>query len=200
MAENIFKVYRGGLWHNESENNRYEHIKTALRRFCDRDYDYLDLVWHIKNAVVGDIFMSESVYQGYQNGVLWIRANAVKRRIIDRIANHNTRVVGSQSFDETLMEIRKWIGKNEHAHNAPSLRFEHVVPAKIYINELLHAYQSGKFDLGFFTQFRDSVSVCIVTSSEETKLSQAFRQSMPNGWKWGNNKMARYDQVGIIVH
>lgn len=123
MAENIFKVYRKGLWHNEPEADRYEHIKTALHRYCDKgtdcDYDYLDLVWNIKNAVVGDVFMSESVYQGYKNGTFWIRAKGDKKDLINRIANHNTRIPGTQCFDETLMEIRKWIGKDEHAPNAP---------------------------------------------------------------------------------
>ena len=55
MAENIFKVYPGGDWHNESGKQRYVHVITALERYANMDYDWLDFQWHINNAVIGDI-------------------------------------------------------------------------------------------------------------------------------------------------
>ena len=72
MPENIAKVCRpsnrknneerkgSGSWYYDTEEERFNHIKRELSRYCDneKDYDFLDLQWHIKNAVIGDIFFS----------------------------------------------------------------------------------------------------------------------------------------------
>ena len=216
MAENIFKLYSPpnrivnpkksqGLWHNEPDSIRYEHVNNALHRYCDTgfdcDYDYLDLVWHIKNAVVGDIFMSDGVYQGYLKGNYWRGATGKKKAIIDRIASHDTRIQGCAQLDESLLEVRKWLSKSNHTNSFGNmlLLFEHVIPAKVYIEELIDAYNNKRFTLSYFVKFRTQINVCIVTDTENNKLNK-YRQRMPSGWSWGANPLQRYLNAGIKIH
>lgn len=217
MPENIFKLYRPtnrgtrkgpGLWHNESETDRFNHIKTELSRYCSNnsDYDYLDLVWHIKNAVIGDIFFSEEVYKGIKNSKYWPRYYNNKGTgqddLIQGIMNRQTQQKNG-SFDEKFLEIRKWLGSK---YSNGSLYFEHIIPAKVYIDELIDAYTNNRFDINYFRWFRKQIYVCIVTKAENDCLNKNhLRESMPKSssgvvWKFGNNPFARYDYLGIKVH
>ena len=228
MPENIFKLYRGkpnksgerkgpGSWHNEPKGSRFTHIYDALSRYCDNknDYDFLDLVWHIKNAVVGDIFFSEDVYLGIKQGLYWnqyikIDDNGVIlpvktpetdqyriiRGIIERTTLHDNRV-----FDDTFLEIRKWLGSKI---SGGPLVFEHIIPANIYLEELIKAYSAFKntkeeFET-WFDEFRKKIAVCIVTKGENDRLNK-WHHSMPGEYKSGN-LFARYDdaEVNVIIH
>lgn len=212
MPENIFKVYRPttrgarkgpGSWHNESELDRFNHVKIELSRYCDNvnDYDYLDLVWHIKNAVIGDIFFSEEVYQGIMSRQYWpqyYNSGNEKDILIQGIMNRKTRQNGV--FDEKYIEIRKWLG---HKYSNGSLVFEHIIPAKVYIDELINAYTDKRLDINYFRNFRDQIYVCIVTKDEDTRLDMGhLRENMPPTWNFGDNPFARYDdkRVSIKVH
>ena len=210
MPENIFKVYRPtnrgqrkgpGLWHNESEAKRFSHIKTELSRYCDNkdDYDYLDLVWHIKNAVIGDIFFSEEVYDGIKKGKYWSKfynKGTGPDELIQGIMKRQTKQKNG-AFDEKFLEIRKWLG-NKYSNGA--LVFEHIIPAKVYIDELIDAYTNNRFTINFFRQFRKQINVCIVTKKEDDRLNKNhLRESMPPSWKFGNNPFARYDDPRIII-
>ena len=214
MAENIYKLYRKGSWHNDPEEVRLKHVKTALERFfAEKDYDDLDLAWHIKNAVVGNIYFSEEVYNGiwttywkdYQN-----KKDTDQYRIISGIIERKTQRRGEDVFDDTFLDIRKWTGKNysgvaRDSDNA--LVFEHVIPAKVYLPELIKEYKEYKennkeFDLTAFRHFRNKVSVCIVTKQEDNRLNESgFREKMPDGWNWQTgNPFARYEAVEIKIH
>lgn len=193
MPENIQKLYGrtrrsdAGLWHNDEL--RFEHVQEALSRYDKEDYDYNDLVWHIKNAVIGDIFISEKVYEGIAKGEIWgncikIENNKTIRpvgeetrqyRIIKGIIERKTlRTDGV--FDDTFLEIRKWTGV-EAAGQA--LVFEHVIPGNIYIQELIRANVKNDFNEDYFRQFRKNISVCIVTSGQNKDLNAAFKNVMP---------------------
>lgn len=206
MPENIFKLYRPsgqgkrgyGLWHNESEQERFNHIKNELSRYWDKknDYDYYDLVWHIKNAVVGDIFFSEKVFQGI-NQIYWkkyYQTGTEQDKIIQGIMNRTT-LQPNGEFDETFLEIRKWLGNKD---SGGSLRFEHVIPAKIYIKELIDAYKYNRFNIGFFRDFRKKICVCIVTEDEDKRLNDNGRkEDMPKGWTFSQDVFARYDNLKV---
>lgn len=212
MPENIFKIYRPsgrgprkgpGSWHNESEQDRFFHIKTELSRYCDKknDYDYLDLVWHIKNAVVGDVFFSETVYQGVLSGNYWKKyygTGTDQDEIFKGIMSRNTKL-GNGVLDEKYMEIRKWLGNK---YSGESLIFEHIIPAKVYIDKLIEVYDDGLFDIGFFQSFRKKIGVCIVTKWEDDQLNDCgFRESMPPGWDWDTgDPFDRYVAAGIKIH
>ena len=238
MPENIFKVYRPqpntekdkdkksrGLWYDDKEEDRFEHIKVALSRYCDndKDYDYLDLVWHIKNAVIGGVYISEKVYEGIKapDGI-WrkyvkIENNEVRYgddnkktdqyEIISDIINGNA-VIKDGVFDDKYLEIRKWTGKKE-AGTEDSLIFEHVIPAKVYIQELIRAYTAKEFDLKYFRTFRENILICIVTKEENDRLNK-WKNSMPilkgkevlQKEDWLNvtkNKLDRYKNVTPAV-
>ena len=215
MPENIFKVYRPtnkgarkgpGLWHNESEVNRFKHIMTELSRYCDNndDYDYLDLVWHIKNAVVGDIFFSEKVCHGIKKGKYWpqyYNKGTGPDDLIQGIMNRQTKQKNG-AFDEKFVEIRKWLRK---VYSNGSLIFEHIIPAKVYIDVLIDAYTNNRLDIAFFQQFRKQIHVCIVTKDEDDCLNKNhLRESMPKlssgaAWKFGDNPFARYDDMRIAI-
>ena len=212
MPENIFKIYRPsgrggrkgpGSWHNESEQDRFLHIKNELSRYCDNqgDYDYLDLVWHIKNAVVGDVYFSETVYQGIRSGQYWsgyYGTGTDQDDIIRGIMERKTRL-GNGAFDEKYLEIRKWLGRN---FSGGVLVFEHIIPAKVYIDKLIEVYDAGIFDIGFFREFRKKIGVCIVTKQEDERLNGCgFRESMPDNWSWDTgNPLERYLASGISIH
>lgn len=226
MPENIFKLYRPSTnnkdksWHNEPEQDRFEHVQTALSRYCDnkKDYDYLDLVWSIKNAVVGDIFFSEDVYLGIQQGLYWkqyigIDQNGVifavktpetdQFKIIKGIIERKTLQV-NREFDDTFLEIRKWTGNNYSGVSGNSdkaLVFEHVIPAKRYIRELIEQYKKGVFDQSYFKEFRNKIAVCIITKRQDESLNENhLREDMPPGWTWHDNPFERYKRAGIVIH
>ena len=212
MPENIFKVYRPsnsrskkgpGSWHNESEKDRFSHIKMELSRYCDNtnDYDDLDLVWHIKNAVNGDVYFSEAVYQGILSGQYWNKyynTKTIQGDIIQGIITRNTKQPNGE-FDEKYMEIRKYMGNN---YSNGLLVFEHIIPAKVFIQELINAYEAGKFDIDYFRSFRKKIAVCIVTKQEDEKLNRnKLRESMPDGWDWDTgDPFARYKYSEIGIH
>lgn len=208
MPENIFKLYRPsgrgkrgyGLWHNEPESDRLNHIKIELSRYCDKsnkDYDYLDLVWHIKNAVVGDIFFSEEVYKGIKNGSLWnkVKSGTDNYSIIEGILNRTTLQPKNKEFDETFLEVRKLLGKSGGA-----LRFEHVIPANRYIEYLIDKFENEpeKFD-DIFRDFRKKICVCIVTKDEDDRLTKNGRKKDIPNWDFSHDKFARYDSL-IEIH
>ena len=210
MPENIAKVFRpsnkkngerkgSGSWYNDTEKERFNHIKRDLYRYCynDKDYDFLDLQWHIKNAVIGDIFFSEEVYNGINNREYlnkYFGKNTDSGSIVKGILEGKTRK-SDGSFDEKFLEIQKFKGGG--------LIFEHVVPTKLYVDELIRAYKDKKFNEDYFTKFRKNIFVCIVTKEEDSRLNRnKLREKMPSGIKWepGKNTFARYEKVGIKIH
>lgn len=226
MPENISKLYRGkpnnlgerkgpGSWHNEPESSRFNHIYDALSRYCDNtknDYDFLDLVWHIKNAVVGDIYFSEEVYKGIMNGQLLNKyietdGHSIQKKnnkesdqfkIIEGIIKRTTlRTDGI--FDDTFLEIRKWLGSKV---SGGSLIFEHIIPASIYLEELIEAYSTFKNRIEefktWFDEFRQKIAVCIVTKGENDLLNK-WHHTMPDEYKAGN-RFARYDDMHVIIY
>ena len=210
MPENIAKVFRpsnkkngdskgSGSWYNDTEEERFNHIKRDLYRYCynDKDYDFLDLQWHIKNAVIGDIFFSEEVYKGIIKGEYlkkYYEKKTDRGFIIQGIIERNTRK-SDGSFDEKFLEIQKFKGGG--------LIFEHVVPTKLYVDELIRAYKDEKFDIDYFRNFRNNIFVCIVTKGEDSRLNRnKLREKMPDGvvWKPGENTFARYEKADIKIH
>lgn len=231
MPENIFKVFRPtdkeqerkgrGSWYYDTPGERFEHVRVALSRYCDedKDYDYLDLVWHIKNAVIGGVYVSNTVYKGILEGEIWGKyISVVDNRelvckdeifrdhfeIINGIVNGTTnRQEEEDVFDDKYLEIRKWTG-------GQGLVFEHVIPANIYIEELIRAYNAHEFNEDYFREFRKKILVCIVTKEEDKKLNE-FKSNWPgldNGevpkkeyWLRVTKDMcARYRKEQVEIH
>lgn len=230
MPENIFKVFRPtdkeqkrkgrGSWYYDTPGERFEHVRVALSRYCDeeKDYDYLDLVWHIKNAVIGGVYVSNEVYKGILEGKIWEKyISVVDNRelvckddkfmdhfeIINGIVNGTTNRQQEVIFDDKYLEIRKWTG-------GQGLVFEHVIPANIYIEELIRAYNAKEFKEDYFREFRKKILVCIVTKKEDQRLNE-FKSNWPgldnekvskkDYWsRVTEDILARYRKVNVYIH
>ena len=234
MPENIFKVFRPtdkeqerkgrGSWYNDTPGARFEHVKVALSRYCDadKDYDYLDLVWHIKNAVIGGVYVSNTVYEGIVEGNIWNKFVCVDNgelgckddkyrdhfEIINGIVNGTTnRQEDENVFDDKYLEIRKWTGKDYT--EGQGLVFEHVIPANIYTEELIRAYNANEFNEDYFREFREKILVCIVTKEEDKRLNE-FKSNWPGLDNVTDPKeywsivtkdiLARYREVKVYIH
>lgn len=234
MPENIFKVFRPtdkeqerkgrGSWYYDTPGERFEHVRVALSRYCDedKDYDYLDLVWHIKNAVIGGVYVSNTVYEGIVKGKIWNKFVCVDNGelgckyekfrdhfdIINGIVNGKTNRQGEEDvFDDKYLEIRKWTVKDYTGDQG--LVFEHVIPANIYLEELIRAYNAKEFKEDYFREFRKRILVCIVTKEEDKRLNE-FKSNWPgldNGTDpkeyWSRvteDILARYREVKVYIH
>ena len=74
--------------------------------------------------------------------------------------------------------------------------FEHPVPSKVVLNELLKVTKDS--DRLEILKFADCV--VILSGDEDKKLSNSkLKSSMPNGWNYFDNIFARYETVGIDI-
>lgn len=212
MPENIFKIYppkkepsengrRGsGLWYGDSPEVRFNRVRKILDIYYSDDclFDDLDLTWFLKNAVIGNIYFSKTVVEGIDNKKYWpdTKSETIKN-VIDKIIKGQTYKDGA--FDESLLQIRKWLGKEYHEKGADPLRFEHVIPAKVYLSKLKELYEDTDYfttsnSLERFNKFREQIAVCVITKDEDNRLN-IFRDSMPDCWEWGDNIFARYEKI-----
>ena len=213
MPENIFKIYppkkdssndgrRGsGLWFGDSPKVRFQHVKKVLDLYFEEDsiMDDLDFTWFLKNAVIGNIYFSKKV------------ANEINK---DFWPNLNSKSFSSVIYDilegnpykDELLQVRKWLGKEYHKPGASPLRFEHVIPAKVYLERLKELYLETKGfnaeeSLEQFKKYREQVAVCIITKDEDDALNKAgLRESMPDNWNWGDDIFARYTNTNIMIY
>ena len=171
--------------------------------------------------MVGNVFISEGVYSGILEGKIWKKYVEIKNdyalpvnnketdhyKIIKGIIEGNTLREKVNVFDDKYLEIRKWTGKK---YSDVSLVFEHIIPAKVYIDELIRAYKDKDFNQVYFQSFRNLISICIVTEDENKKLNK-WHDDMPQlkgndlspKEKWNRvsqNPFARYDDPEVNVH
>lgn len=219
MPENIFKIYppkkdpskdgrRGsGLWSEDTPNDRFEHVKRILDIYYSDDifFDDLDLTWFLKNAVIGNIYFSEEVVRGIEIRNYWPNISLnIRNTIINPILEGKT--YRNNKFDESLLQVRKWLGKQYYKDGVSPLRFEHVIPAKIYLEELKELYKrtnsfTDNNSTYLFEDYRKKIAVCVITKDEDDNLNNAgLRENMPNNWTWNDNLFARYESVDIKVH
>ena len=213
MPENIFKIYppkkdssndgrRGsGLWFGDSPKVRFQHVKKVLDLYFEEDsiMDDLDFTWFLKNAVIGNIYFSKKVANEI-NKVFWpdLNSKSFSSVIYD--------ILKGNPYKDELLQVRKWLGKEYHKPGASPLRFEHVIPAKGYLERLKELYKETK---GFttkdsllrFNEYRKQVAVCIITKDEDDALNKAgLRESMPANWNWGDDIFARYTDTNIMIY
>ena len=152
MPENIFKIYppkkapskdgrRGsGLWFGDSPKVRFQHVKKVLDLYFEEDdiMDDLDLTWFLKNAVIGKINFSKKVADGINDGKYWPnpKSETISSVIYD--------ILEGNPYKDELLQVRKWLGKEYHKPGASPLRFEHVIPAKVYLERLKELYLETK--------------------------------------------------------
>ena len=214
MPENIFKIYppkkapskdgrRGsGLWSEDDSEKRFQHVKKILDLYFEEDdiMDDLDLTWFLKNAVIGKINFSKKVADGINDGKYWPnpKSETISSVIYD--------ILEGNPYKDVLLQVRKWLGKEYHKPGASPLRFEHVIPAKVYLERLKELYLETKGfnaeeSLEQFKKYREQVAVCIITKDEDDALNKAgLRESMPDNWNWGDDIFARYTDTNIMIY
>lgn len=192
MPENINKCYRKGDWGKDNDQQRYDHIVYWLQLYQngtqkkDPYIDLMDLKWFIKCAFTRRVYLSKAVKA--------MRANAwlpTKEPFLQTLLNDI--LTKGYTDDQNALELRKWKGKG--------LVFEHIVPADVYIKDVINLYVSGKFTFQTFQQMRDKLHVCVITKGEDNLLNKNhLKTSMPpqSCWLYGD-EWARYKAAGIQV-
>lgn len=72
---------------------------------------------------------------------------------------------------------------------------EHAIPVDVLFDRFLDA--SSRDDM---TDLIEAYHVAVVTTEEDKNLTKAgLRKQMPQGWSWGDDPLARWQQVGIVV-
>ena len=143
------------------------------------------------------IFFSDTVFRGVEVGLFWPGYKKSKSSYfewIGRLMTSDT-LLASWLLDESLLKIREKLKKQI---SNGELRFEHMIPAKVYLKHLYKKYLDGSLDLNYFHSFRQKINVCIVTKEEDSRLK---RDEMPKGWNLDiDSPDARYKEVGIKIH
>ena len=206
MAENLYKVCKGGDWYNDTNEQRYKRLMESLDRYVNKDnhlvgFDYYDFQSYIgKQAVLGNIFFSNTVYDAINDNTCWPNYKSYTadwQNIINKIAANDT-LKADGSFNEDLLRIRKIFDKS-----GIKLIFEHVIPAKVYIKRLVDLYKANKLTYDAFVDLRKNLCICIVTKEENDRLNEAkLTQKMPPEFDWDNNMIfdLRYKKVNISIH
>lgn len=222
--ENRKKFYSSGKWGSFKLNERYECVCNALNAYNDPNgfLDEQDLKFIIKNAFVSKIYVSEGVANAYPkyshrfgilSGLYDDLVGAGVLDLQDHLPNLSCKYLELSELGPLVYTYKKngMINKNE-----PSIRIEHVVPAKVYLGDVKEKYAHKMFTFDYFKKVFDAVSICLVTKEEDKKLGEKRRNSkgkreytlvsnMPRGYEdFISYPFARYDKklggAGIEIH
>jgi len=201
--ENRRKFYTGGSWSKDDFNKRYENIKWVLDNQNHLDEDELKFI--IKNGFVSKIYISEGVKNNYTDKDFGAQSGLFN----DIIAKGRNTVLGTDVFD-----ICKAVENRGKAYKTGGIIIEHVVPAKVYIEDVKEKYSKELFTENEFQKIFDAVSICLITKEEDNRLRQEFKSKgsgyytlvskMPGGYEdYIKFPFARYDKVlgaGIKIY
>lgn len=163
MAENIKKLYPGGLWYGDDLQKRYDHVCQKLYAWYKHEDDDDDLNWHIKNAVIGHIYVSQEVFNLFGD----------KQYGNSRVNDFWNEIKTSGKATAEYMDIRKWC-------TGKKIRFEHIVPAKVFLPTIKDLYQKNLLTQPTFKKIWDRLAVCLITEKQNKLLDDNhLRQSMP---------------------
>lgn len=185
MAENIYKVYPGGIWYNDTLEKRYERIVDVLEKYTIGHYDVKDVAWFIKCAIINNIYISETVYK---NKCSVFRCTSKRMQyILAEICKQ-----GYTSYKS--IDIRKYFKAN--------VVFEHIIPFNIVRNELIKLYKNKELTFDKFNEIRLKINICIITAEEDSLLTkEKLRNKMPTNWNFQDgDEFARYTAVGIKIY
>lgn len=187
MAENIRKVYppktnsKGtkSNWYHDTPEERYEHVKVVLDRYVSGEYDMEDVQWFIKNAVLSRIYISEEALKTFQDNC--------KKSSNERFKEICQKIIEQGYTDDKYLDIRKFTNK---------LRYDHVVPSKVFLAELIRLHKEGSLTLEKFNEIRSRLYICILTIKENTEVDKKYRSKMPKDSDWlRGDVFARYHNI-----
>ncbi len=157
-------------------------LRNTMTWFDDKDMTYFIKVL-LENGIVR---ISEEAYHLSNNGKdLW------KEKTPSKWSDYVDRMLKGMPQIDYLQEK---IDRCKYS-------WEHIVPAKVLIDEVKSFYASKKFTQEALSFIIDKYgAVCIVSKSEDDKLTKnKLRSKMPTGWEFGDSAFSRYDSVGIVL-
>ncbi|MBQ3753403.1 MAG: hypothetical protein II864_07635 [Prevotella sp.] len=190
--ENRRKFYPDGLWGKDTLQDRYQHVMGALDAYKNGILDDQDLVFVIKNAFVSKIYVSEGVAKAYPapqpvfGNLSGLYDQLLKNHVLDL---QDTQL----QLNTTYMKICELGTK---VSGQPKIRVEHVVPGKVFMDDVKKITSFGDFKKLF-----DAVSICLVTDDEDQELNaNGLRSSMPSGVSdFTVVPLARYNEAEVVI-
>ena len=173
--ENRSKFYPGGLWGQDTLQDRYWHVMGALEAYRHKVLDDQDLVFVVKNAFVSKVFISEGVAKAYPAPLIEF-GNLLNDLYDQLLEKHfldlqdtpdaplNTVYLKVCELGSKITELKK---DGTIDKDLPSIRVEHVVPGKVVMDEVK---KITSFD--DFKKLFDAVSICLVTDKEDQSLNK----------------------------
>lgn len=201
--ENRRKFYPGGLWGNDTLQDRYEHVMAALDAYKKGILDDQDLTFVIKNAFVSKIYVSQEIAKAYPapqslfGNLSPLYEQLLKYGVLDLQDN-------PPALNSKYMEICDLLGKvyylkksGKLAKSMPNICIEHVVPANVYMPDVKAIKTFADFKKIF-----DAVSICLVTGSQAQSLnSKGLQRSMSKGAPhYTVDPFSRYSAAGVKLH
>ncbi len=116
----------------------------------------------------------------------------VTRNLIAKYSLANDHYFTTQTTLSLLNSKGLDIKKRSNKKKKNEYTFEHPIPAKVVLDELLKV--KTKEERLKILEFSDCV---VILSNEENKNLK--RQSMPSAWRYFDNLYARYEEAGIKV-
>ena len=215
---NYGKRKQTGVWGADTLQDRYEHVCGALKAYDSHILDDMDLTFAIKNAFVSKVYVSCGVVKAYP-------PNPKNLSLFGNLSGLYTQIVNNGVLDllkppsnalhcdylnicELGTIVNPLVPKKALRER---IHIEHVVPGKVYIDNVINLYQNSKFTFTEFKEIFNAVSICLVTKAEDNILN-AVRESDGKGIKYRmpygsnsktivykTNPFARYQRAGIKI-
>lgn len=190
-----------GLWSSDTLSQRIKHINGVLGAYKNGALNKEDVKFAIKNAFVSKIYISEDA------------KNHLNLKNLG-----NLKSLYGQLINDCVLDLQDGIYKAPNSTLRPyfdicklggkglGVRIEHVVPANVYIEDVLkNTYNDKKLKELF-----NKLSICIITSKQAKDLDKKYRNEMPidkstnHPIDYKDKPFARYDKalggIDIDVH
>jgi len=201
--ENRKKFYSDGLWGKDTLYDRYWHVMNSLDAYRKHILDEQDLVFVIKNAFVSKIQISEGVAKAYPapqplfGSLSGLYDQLYRDHELD--LQDNPPVLNStyMKICELGSVVSDLKSTGKLANDLPNVHVEHVVPGKVFMEEVK---KITSFD--DFKKIFDAVSICLVTADEDKHLDKnGLRSNMPSDVSdFTEVPEARYHEAGVIIY
>ena len=208
------KKFSTGSWSSDNLQSRFNHVCAILSISKHLDRQELDFI--IKNAFISKVYVSCGVVKAYPHPLSSFgkRAGQLYSQLVqDGILNLRDKLPSKlngiyMDICELGTKVNPLVPKNDLTKR---IHIEHVVPGKVYIDDVIKLYQKNAFKFEEFEKIFNAVSICLVTEAEDDILN-AVRESDGKGIKYRmpydtngipidytTNQFARYQRAGIKI-
>lgn len=204
--ENRSKFYSGGLWSDDTLQQRFDNIKTVLNIFkgasnAKPSIDKYDLEFAIKNAFVSKIYLSKNVEAAYhkvnRKAIFGRLYNLYETLVNEKVLCLKHGIYNNQNVFFDICKLGDKISyvnrelKKAGKKTLPPIIIEHVVPGKEYMKDVLNL--KNGFSKSDYEDISNSICICLVTKEEDHNILNKWKDSMPNNINYKFKPFARYD-------